>query len=146
MGAPPSRLLFQKRPADQLLRFQPHQLQNLGLNQIAFCQHHDAAGNSQQLANLEMFSRLWLDRFVSRNHQQHEIETAGPRQHVAHKSFMPRHVDKTDAHVIQLEKREADIQSNASAFLFLQAVRMGAGESLDQAPICRDRYGRLCQR
>ena len=79
-----------------------------------------------------MLSRLRFDRFIGRNHQQHEIETAGAREHVTHEPLVSRHINKTEANVAQLEKCKADIQGNASPLLFLQAVGMRAGQGLNQ--------------
>ena len=79
-----------------------------------------------------MLARLRLDGFVGRNHQQHQIEAASPGEHVAHKAFVARDVDKADAQILDLEEREANIERDAPPLLFFQTIRMRARECLHE--------------
>ncbi len=79
-----------------------------------------------------MLSRLWLDGFVGRNHQQHQIEAESPGQHIAHKAFVARDVDKANAQVLDLEEREANIEGDTAPLLFFQTIRMRARERLHE--------------
>src|SRR5260370_17443362 len=58
---------------------------------------------------------------------------AGPaRQHVADKSFVPRHVHKTEAHAILFQERKTQINGDSAALLFRKTIRVRASQGFDQ--------------
>ena len=85
---------IQECPAQKLFYFQSHDFQRLRIHRVGFGQYRDAALHAQQLQDVEMLARLRLDRFIRCNHQQHQIDPAHARQHVAHKALVPGNVDK----------------------------------------------------
>ena len=107
-------------------------LQRVGIHQIGFRNRDNSARNSQQPANVKVLARLRLDRFVRRDHQQHQIDPADARQHVPHKSLVPRHIHQPQPSLPELQKRESQVNRDAAPFFFFQAVGVRAGERLDQ--------------
>src|SRR5208282_2784940 len=79
-----------------------------------------------------MFARLRANGFVGSNNQQNEVDSRSARKHVLHKALVTGHVHKTESHTTFFEEGKADIDSDAAAFLFLQAVRMRAGQCFNQ--------------
>ena len=126
------RRAFQKRSAHELLDFQPHQPQHVGVDQIGFRERDESARNSQQPANVEMLARLRLDRFVGRDHQQHHIDSARARQHVAHEALVSRHIDESQSHVLEIQERKAQIDRDSAPLFFFEAVGIGARQRLNQ--------------
>ena len=52
-----------------------------------------------------------------------------PGEHVAHEALVARHVDeRSDQRFVELRVGEAEVDRDAALFLFLQPVRVGAGE------------------
>ena len=109
-----------------------HQPEHVRIDQIAFRQRHNATLHAQQPANIKMLSRLRLDRFIRRNHQQHQIDPRRAGQHVAHKALVPRYIYKTESHAIFFEKRKTKINRNPAPLLFREPVRMRASQRLDK--------------
>ena len=84
-----------------------------------------------------MFAGLRLDRFVGSNHQQHQINPADPSQHVAHKAFVPRHIDEPQPQSFaighgQVQIGKADVDRDAATLFFLKPVGIDAGQRLHQ--------------
>ena len=84
-----------------------------------------------------MLAGLRLDGFVGGNHQQDKIDATHSGQHVANKALVSGNVDKTQSQSFaagqrQFQMRKADINGDAAALFFLQAVGIDAGKSLDQ--------------
>src|SRR5207249_2846627 len=73
------------------------------------------------------------DALVSRDHEQGDVDAGRAGQHVAHEPFMPRDVDdaRLDG-VVQRERRESEVDGDASPLLLLPAVGIDAGERLHQ--------------
>ncbi len=84
-----------------------------------------------------MLPRLRFDPLVSRNHQQHQINSAHAREHVAHKTLVPGDVDKAQPQGFavwsrQIEVSEAKVNGDPASLLFFQSVSINSGQSLDQ--------------
>ena len=87
----------------------------------------------QQAADIEMLARLRLDGFVGGDHEQHQIDAAHAGQHILDEALVAGHVDEAQAQVRgKLEMSEADIDGDAAALLFLQAVGVDAGQGFDE--------------
>ncbi len=126
------RRIFEKRSAQILLGFEPHQLERVGIDQIALGQRHNAALDAQQAADLEVLARLRLDGFVRGNDQQQHVDSRRARQHVANKPLVPRHIHKAEAHAMLFEESKPQIDGDAAALLFFEPVGMRSGERLDE--------------
>ena len=69
---------------------------------------------------------------VRRHHQQREIHCAHAGHHVFHKILMPRHIHNPETVPGQFKMREAEVDGDATLFLFRQAVGIAASECLHQ--------------
>src|SRR6266566_2322720 len=88
--------------------------------------------HAQQTANLEMLSRLRLDGFIGSHYQQYKIDPCRAGQHIADKSFVARHIHKTEPDFAFFEKGKAEIDRDPAALFFFEPVRVRAGEGLDE--------------
>ena len=79
-----------------------------------------------------MLARLRLDGFVRRNHQKYEINSGSASEHVSDEALMARYIDEAKTHAAFFEEREAEIDRDASALFFFQAVRMRARQSFNE--------------
>ena len=83
-----------------------------------------------------MFPRLRHDRFIRRDHKQHQVDPANAGQHVTDKSLVSRNIDESQPQVLaigrrQFHMREAKVDGDAPTFFFVQAVRVNPSQSLD---------------
>ena len=129
--------LPQKCPAQKLFHLQSHHLERLRIHRIGFGEYGDAALHTQQLQDVEVLPRLRLDRFIRRNHQQHQIDPAHTSQHVADETLVPGNVDKAEAQSLalgrgQVHVREAEVNRDAAPLLLLQTVRIDPGQRFHQ--------------
>src|SRR5208337_3035271 len=88
-------------------------------------------------ADVEVFASLRLDGLVGRDYQQHQVDAADSRQHVAHEAFVAGNVHETNAdrfarRAVEIEVGKADVDGDAAPLFLLQAVGIGAGESANQ--------------
>ncbi len=114
---------FEKRTAHEFVHFQAHQLEQFAIHQVGFGEHYDAVADAQQHTDVEMFARLWLNRFISSNDEKDQIDADYASQHVFDEPFMARYVYKTEAQVAgKLQVREAEVYRNAALLFFLEAV------------------------
>src|SRR5208282_1368400 len=79
-----------------------------------------------------MFAGLRANSFIGCDDQQNEIDPRSSREHVFYEALVSRHVHKTKAHATFFQEGKAQIDGDAAALLFLEAVRMGAGQSFNQ--------------
>ena len=84
-----------------------------------------------------MLPRLRLDRLVGRDDQQHQIDAADSRQHVAHKALVAGDVHEAQVQRLavrthQVEVRKAEVDRDAAPLLFLQPVGIDSGQRLHQ--------------
>ena len=124
-------------PAQEFFDFQLDHVESLAIHRVRLGQHRDAAPHRQQTADVEMLARLGLDRFVGGDHQQHQIDAADPGQHVAHKAFVSRDIDESQAQLFavrrsQLKVRKPDVDRDSPALLFLEAIGVNAGKGFDE--------------
>src|SRR5208283_5389957 len=131
---------IEERAFEVLGHFQGHDLECLGVNQVSFRQYGDAALHRKQAADIEVFAGLRLDGFVSRNHEQHQIDAADSRQHVAHEAFVAGNVHETHADGLsrgagEIEVGETDVDGDAAPFLLFQAIGIDAGQSAHQCAL-----------
>ena len=82
-----------------------------------------------------MFARLRHHAFVSRDHQRDQIDAVRSRQHVLHKPFMTRHIDKADAHLAEIEIGKAYVDCNAAPLLFRQPISIDSGKRAHQCSL-----------
>ena len=75
-----------------------------------------------------MLARLGFDGFIGGNHKKNQIDSTRAGKHVADEPLVPGHIHESDAHVAEIEKREAKINRDPAALLFLEAIRMRARE------------------
>ena len=79
-----------------------------------------------------MLPGLRLDRFIRCNRQQHEVDAAGPCQHVLDETLVARHIDEGYTDVWKLQVREADVDGDPPLLLLLEAVGIDTGQSFDE--------------
>ena len=109
------------------------QFQQIGVDHVDLGQRHHAVADAEQRAYFQMFAGLGHDALVRSDDQQHKIDARRSGHHVAHKAFMARHIHHAHALAVgQGEVGEAQFNGNAPALFLRQAVRIGAGERLDQ--------------
>ena len=92
--------------------------------------------NREQAANVEVLAGLGLDGLVGSNDQQHKVDAANPRQHVADKALMPGHIDESEAEFlaiwrIQFQMREADVDRDAATLFLFKSVGINTRKRLD---------------
>ena len=80
---------------------------------------------------------MGLYAFVGSDDQQHQVNAADARQHVAYEAFVTRDIHKAEAQRLavgsmQLKVSEANVDGDAAALFFFQAVGVNPGKSLDQ--------------
>ena len=81
-----------------------------------------------------MLARLRHDGFIRGNHEHDEVDSANTGKHILHETLVPRNVNKPYGRVrIEREMGKAEIDRNATLFLFLQSIGVDAGERLDQS-------------
>src|ERR1044071_1761187 len=82
-----------------------------------------------------MLARLRHHAFISRDHEREQIDPMRAGEHVFDKAFMTRHVDETDAQIVQLEIGEAEIDSDAPTFFFRKTIRIDASQSAHECAL-----------
>ena len=126
----------QKGALEGLPDFLLHQLQPVRLHQVHLGEDHQALLDPEELADLQVLPGLGHDPFVRGDDQGHQVHAGGPGHHVAHEALVPRHVH--DAQVLargQFQLGKAQLDGDAPEFFFLEAVRIGPGEGLDQGAL-----------
>lgn len=102
----------------------------LRCGEIAFSEGNDPALDTEQPADIEMFSRLWLNRFVGCHDQQHCLNSAGSGEHVSNKPLVARNVDK--AHTVaarQGQMSKTKIDGYPTPFLFCKTIGIHTSQS-----------------
>ena len=79
-----------------------------------------------------MLPRLRLDRFIRRDHQQHQVNPAHASQHIADETLVPGNIDKAQAQSLargcgQVHVREAKVNGDATPLLFREPIRVDPG-------------------
>jgi hypothetical protein len=89
-------------------------------------------GDAHQPADLEVLAGLGHHPVVRRHNQHDQVDGARARQHVPDELLVPGHVDDGD---VVAEEREPEVGSHAPLFLFLEPVRVGAGQGANQCAL-----------
>ena len=80
-----------------------------------------------------MLAGLGLDGFGGGDHEQHHVDASGSGEHVAHEALVAGDIDEAEADVVgELKVREAEVDGDAAALLFGEAVGVGSGEGFYQ--------------
>ena len=79
-----------------------------------------------------MLAGLGHDGLVGRDDQQHRLDPAGSRQHVAHEALVPGHVHEGEADAAPLRVREAEVDGDPAPLLLRQSIGVDSGQRLDQ--------------
>ena len=110
----------------------PYQLDQIRFHKVDLGDHHDSCGNSEQPADIEMLPGLGHDRLVGCHHKKDAIDPAGPSQHVFYESLVAGDVHESDLGALKFQVRKTEVYGDAAQLLFLQPVRVNAGEGLHQ--------------
>ena len=103
------------------------------IDQIGLGQRDNAAFDVEQVDDGEVFAGLRLDAVIGGNHQHHEIDAGGPRQHVVDEAFMAGHIDEAEHRTVGIRQiGEAEIDRDAARLLFRQPVGLDAGQRAHQ--------------
>ena len=84
-----------------------------------------------------MFASLRFDAFIGGNDENDEIDSAHAREHVADKTLVTGDIDETHANCAaigggKVEMRETDVDGDAAAFFFFEAVGIHASQGFDE--------------
>ena len=131
------RVGVEKRSAHIVFHFQPHDFERLRIHRIGFCEHGDAAANRKQAADIEVFASLRLDPLIGGDYEQHQVDAADARKHVAHKTLVAGDVDETQAKPAAIgggkfEVGKSDVDGDAAPLFFFEAVGINAGQGFHQ--------------
>src|SRR5205085_8166761 len=91
---------IEERSANEVFDFEANDLESVSVDQIRLSENDDATRDCQQAADIEMLASLRLYGFVGGDHQQHNIDAAHTGEHVAHETFVPGNVNKSQANLI----------------------------------------------
>ena len=128
---------IEKRSAHIIFHFQPHHFERLRIDSIGFGEHGDAALDRQQAADIEVFASLRLDPFIGGNYEQHQVDAAHARQHVAHKALVTGDIDEAQPNPAaigsgEFEVGKPNVNRDAAPFFFFEAVGINAGQGFHQ--------------
>ena len=129
--------VIQECPAHKLFHFQSHDLESLRIHRIGFGEYRDSALPPKKLQDVKVLPRLRFDRFIRRNHQQHQINPAYPGQHIANETLVPGNIDKAQPQRLSARRKqihvgEAKVNGDAPPLLFLKPVSVDPGQRLHQ--------------
>ena len=84
-----------------------------------------------------MFAGLRLDGFIGSDDEQYEIDATDSGEHVANEALVAGDIDEAEAKGVagrlgQVEVGKADVDGDAAALLFFQAIGVDAGKGFDQ--------------
>ncbi len=105
----------------------------LSHNAVGLGDDGDTARNIEQVYDMEMLDGLWHDAVIRCHDQHHVINAAYAREHIANETLVPRHVDETDGVAAAgFPVSEAQVDRNATRFLFRQAVGIDTRQCFDE--------------
>ncbi len=99
------------------------------IDAIAFGDRDDTARQAEQFENLEVFARLRHDSVVAGHNDERIVDPRCAGDHGANETLMAGDIDEADG--LGFRSRhvgEAEIDGDASRLLFLEPVRVDAGE------------------
>ena len=103
------------------------------IDQISLGDHHQAAGDLQDIEDSQMLPGLRHDAFIGGHDQQCEVDGAHAGQHVFDKSLVAGNVDDADfPSAGQFHPGETQVNGHFPGFLFGEAVRIDAGQRFNQ--------------
>src|SRR5262249_29560410 len=108
------------------------ELERLSVGEIRLGERNEPCRHLKQPANVEVLARLRHHRFVGGDDEHDEIDAADAGQHVLDEQFGAGHVDEGEVYVADTHECEAEIDRDAARLLFLQSIRIGAGERANQ--------------
>ena len=126
------RRAFQKRSGDELANLEARQLQHVGIGQIGFGERNEAGGHAQEPADVEMLAGLRHHRLVGRDDEDDEIDAADPGEHVLDEPLVAGHVDEREVDAVDDLMGEPEVDGDAAGLLFLEPIRIGSSQRLDQ--------------
>ena len=79
-----------------------------------------------------MLLGLGLDPFVRCNHHQNDADSTQTCKRVVNETLMPRYVDESYLQIVCEKVGEAEVDSNATTFLFFPPIAVDSCEGLDK--------------
>jgi hypothetical protein len=122
------RSAFEKRAVHELLDFESREIADVGIREIGLGERDHAMTDAEKAADFEVLTSLRLNGFVGRDDQHHQIDAGCAREHVFYESFMAGNVDEFEI----AEMGEAEVDGDAAALFFLEAIGVDAGERADE--------------
>jgi hypothetical protein len=126
------RSTSQERFGNQFLSLCAYERQQLVINCIGFGNYYETVLNTEEPADVEVFTRLRHYAFVSRDDQRHKINPMRAREHVLYESFVAGNIYEPYANIVEIEFRKSQIDGDPPTLLFRQAVgvdsRQGANK------------------
>ena len=116
----------------ELARVEARDLDGVRVDEIGLGQGNEAGADAQQAADVEVLPGLRLHRLVSRDYQHDEVDAADAGKHVLHEALVPRHVHERHVDPFDLRVGEPEVDGDPARLLFLQPIRIGAGQRLDE--------------
>ncbi|MNJ28579.1 hypothetical protein D3C77_231200 [compost metagenome] len=101
---------------------------------VALADGHQRPGNSQQLDNGQVLAGLRHHPVISGDHQDHQVDSLGPGEHVVDKSLVSRYVDEAGQRRPRLQAGVAvtEIDGHAPFTLFPALIAGLAGQGFEQ--------------
>ena len=109
-------------------------LRQLRVNRVDLRYGDDRAAHPEELAHRDVLPRLGHHPFVGRDHQDHELHPAGPRDHRVDEPPMPRHVDEARVDsAAEVPRREPELDRDSAPLLLGETVGVAPRERADEA-------------
>ncbi len=109
-----------------------HQVEPLGVDEVALGQRDDAAPHREQLADVEVLAGLRHDAGVGGDHEDDEVDAGRACDHRLDEPLVAGDVDDGDGARAELEPREAELGGDAARLLDRQPVGVDAGQRAHQ--------------
>src|SRR5438309_3583728 len=126
------RLAFEKRSLDQVFALGARELEQLFIDQIFYGENNDSFADAEQATDVEVLAGLRHHALVRGDDQGDRIDAVRTRQHVLHKAFVTGNIDKADTDLPQIEIRKTNIDRDAAALFFRQAISIDTRERAHQ--------------
>jgi len=113
-----------------------HQLQPLVVDEVALGERDDAAGDAEQVQDVEVLVRLRHHSFVGGHDEQGHVDAPRAGQHVADEALVPGHVHHGGlAPGGQAQPGKAQLDGHATPLLLGQAIGVDAGQGVDECAL-----------
>ena len=121
-------------PASSSRTSSTREFQPFLFHEVDAAERHHHPLDPEQAHDREVLARLRHGRLVRRHNQQHQVHPGRARQHVADEGLVARHVDHPEREIVaHREFGEPEVDGDAAPLLLGQAVRVHAGERLDES-------------